>query len=191
LPKENVEEANHVVGQLSQRSESIGGIISTIDSIAEQTNLLALNAAIEAARAGEQGRGFAVVADEVRTLAQRTQAATSEINQLVGELQADSQQASVVMITSSERTKGTVDNAFQASESLQKVTQQIMTINELNEHIANAAEQQSLTIVSLGKNVTDISSMSSEILLGAEETVTQTRALGVISKKLDSLIEIE
>lgn len=191
LLAQNVEEANHVVGQLSQRSESIGGIISTIDSIAEQTNLLALNAAIEAARAGEQGRGFAVVADEVRTLAQRTQTATSEINQLVGELQADSQQASVVMISSSERTKGTVDNAFQASESLQKVTQQIMTINELNEHIANAAEQQSLTIVSLGKNVTDISSMSSEILLGAEETVTQTQELGVISKKLDSLIEIE
>ena len=187
----DVEEANDVVGHLSQRSESIGSIISTIDSIAEQTNLLALNAAIEAARAGDQGRGFAVVADEVRTLAQRTQAATSEINQLVGELQSGSQQASIVMRSSSDKAKGTVDNASQASESLQQVTQQIMTINQLNEHIANAADQQSLTIVSLGKNVTDISSMSSEILLGAEETVTQTQELGVISNKLDSLIEIE
>ena len=191
LLSDNVEEANDVVGHLSQRSESIGSIISTIDSIAEQTNLLALNAAIEAARAGDQGRGFAVVADEVRTLAQRTQTATSEINQLVGELQSGSQQASIVMRSSSDKAKGTVDNACQVSESLQQVTQQIMTINQLNEHIANAADQQSLTIVSLGKNVIDISSMGSEILLGAEETVTQTQELGVISNKLDSLIEIE
>ncbi len=188
---DNITQANDVVGQLSAQSDSIGGIISTIDGIAEQTNLLALNAAIEAARAGEQGRGFAVVADEVRTLAQRTQEATSEINDLVKGLQVGATQASEVMNESREQAMLTVDNAANASTLLDNVTSQVETINGLNSDNATAATQQSSTIGQLRENIDEITDKSHAILEGAQTTVLQSQHLSEISSKLGNLIKIK
>jgi len=186
---DNISKANEVVTQLSSQSESIGGIISTIDGIAEQTNLLALNAAIEAARAGEQGRGFAVVADEVRTLAQRTQAATREINDLVQGLQKGTTQASDVMKSSSEQALLTVGNATSATELLDNVTDKVETINELNSGNATAASQQSFTISALRENIDEITGRSHSILDGAQTNVQQSQRLSDISSKLGNLIK--
>lgn len=187
----NISKANDVVNQLSAQSDSIGGIISTIDGIAEQTNLLALNAAIEAARAGEQGRGFAVVADEVRTLAQRTQEATSEINDLVQGLQKGTGEASLVMNNSRDQALLTVDNATTATQLLDNVTEKVETINTLNSDNATAAAQQSSTINALRENIDEITGRSQSILEGAQTTVLESKRLSDISSKLGSLIKVK
>lgn len=191
LLAQSISQANDVVSQLSSQSDSIGSIISTIDGIAEQTNLLALNAAIEAARAGEQGRGFAVVADEVRTLAQRTQSATSEINDLVSGLQKGAVEASSVMNSSTEQAMQTVNNATQATELLGQVTDKVGTINSLNTDNATAANQQSSTIKTLSENIEQINGHSHAILEGAQTTVVQSKRLSDISSKLGNLIKID
>ncbi|HEX4938371.1 MAG TPA: methyl-accepting chemotaxis protein [Candidatus Kapabacteria bacterium] len=137
-----VERAATAIQKLESDTEAIGAILEVIRGIADQTNLLALNAAIEAARAGEQGRGFAVVADEVRTLAQRTQEATKEINNMIARLQEGSKNAVSVMAQGRRQAELSVEQASKAGESLQVITGAIGSISQMNEQIAAAVEQQ-------------------------------------------------
>lgn len=182
---EEVSRAGEVVTSLDQRSESIGSIISTIDGIAEQTNLLALNAAIEAARAGEQGRGFAVVADEVRTLAQRTQQATAEINQLIQGLQGDARTASQVMARGGEQAGQTVDNAQNTQQQLDKITEQMADINSLNQQIAAAVEQTSSTIGDINGNLQAVSEQADGSVHTADSMALQSDKLKALSEQMN------
>lgn len=179
-----VNKASDVIEALDKRSDSIGSIISTIDGIAEQTNLLALNAAIEAARAGEQGRGFAVVADEVRTLAQRTQSATSEINQLINNLQSDARTASSVMGSSTNKAVATVDVAQQALEKLDEITQQVEVINSMNSDIAAASEEQVTTIADINNNLQTVSEVTNNSVEAAQSMSSESESLKHLSKQM-------
>jgi len=153
---EEVTQASRVISSVSQDSKSIGGILDVIRGIAEQTNLLALNAAIEAARAGEQGRGFAVVADEVRTLAKRTQQATEEIQGMIVKLQKGADDAVAVMAKGQQQAEGSVTQAADTRSALQRIETSITAINDMNAQIASAAEEQSSVAEEINKNVVEI-----------------------------------
>ncbi|WP_318517680.1 methyl-accepting chemotaxis protein [Photobacterium leiognathi] len=152
----DIRQSADAVNQVEERVEKIGSVIVTIQSISEQTNLLALNAAIEAARAGDAGRGFAVVADEVRNLAQRTQTATVEIQDMISQLQQSAQQAVGLMEQSVEEAAEGVDLVTNAGDELEKIVAQVQLINDMNFHIASAAEQQTTVADEMNQNLTNV-----------------------------------
>ncbi len=165
-----VENAANVIHELENDSNSIGEVLSVIQGIAEQTNLLALNAAIEAARAGEQGRGFAVVADEVRTLASRTQNSTLEIQQTIERLQNRAKQAVSVMDNGTKQAVSSVEQASLAGESITTISERIDTISDMNNQIAGAAEEQTAVAEEINRNINNISAVSNETAMGAKNT---------------------
>jgi len=185
----NVSSATSVISQLEAESQSIGSVIEVIKSIAEQTNLLALNAAIEAARAGEQGRGFAVVADEVRVLASRTQEATEEINKIIGKLQAQSVKAVQVMDENSENTKETMDKVNNAAKSLNTIVTSINEISDMNIQIASAAEQQSAAASEIDQSIVRIASLADESFKSGNQVAESSVSLASLGEQLDSLID--
>lgn len=183
-----IDNASQVVNQLEGDSNAIGAILDVIKGIAEQTNLLALNAAIEAARAGEQGRGFAVVADEVRSLASRTQQSTQEIQEMIENLQRKSQDASVVMGTSQNKVKESVLLAAKSGDSLNTITEAVANISDMNIQIATAAEQQASVSEEINRNAVNINNISEVSAEGMDVIFKGTDELAEISRRLNDIV---
>jgi len=183
-----IDEAVQVIQTLASQSTRIGSVLEVIRSIAEQTNLLALNAAIEAARAGEQGRGFAVVADEVRLLAQRTQQSTAEIQSMIEHLQGQSEAAVKAIDASSAASRQTIEQANEAGVSLDAISQALHNLTALNASIASATLQQSHVVEEINRNVTETADLSRQTASAAQQSSNAGVALNQLREQLDRLL---
>ena len=184
----DVENAAGSIHRVEAESNNIGGVLDVIQSISEQTNLLALNAAIEAARAGEQGRGFAVVADEVRTLAQRTQESTKEIQTMIDNLQSVSRETVEIMDKSQNQASDSVKQAAEAGSSLQEINNAVTAITEMNTLIDNEAGSQSDIALEVNRNMEVISQITGVSKNGAERTVKESENLTNLASQLELLV---
>ncbi len=185
---DGVSEATDVIAQLDRHAQEINGILATIKGIAEQTNLLALNAAIEAARAGEQGRGFAVVADEVRVLSQRTAASTTEIQSTIETLQRTTQKAVGLMAKSQDMASHSVQDALDASAALEEITRAVSSISDMANQIATAAEEQSHVTNEITTNVTAIKDVADELADDAVDAQEDANKLQTHAADLNSKV---
>ncbi|HCJ7264667.1 TPA: methyl-accepting chemotaxis protein [Vibrio cholerae] len=183
-----LDNATQVVSSLATQINGISSTLDTIRSISEQTNLLALNAAIEAARAGEQGRGFAVVADEVRTLASRSAASTEEIQQVINRLQTESSRAVEAMEKGRSQSDVVVEFSAKANQSLTEINSQIDQINDQNIQVATATEEQSTVMEDINRNVEDINQLTTETSHVADELSRASASLQRLSSQLDKLV---
>jgi methyl-accepting chemotaxis protein len=173
---------------LNDQSQNVGSVLEVIQKIAEQTNLLALNAAIEAARAGEQGRGFAVVADEVRTLASRTHNSTEEINQIIARLQSDAEGAVTVMQGAMRSAEEGVDSVQKTTTALTNIAEEVRVINDMNHQVASAIKEQTQMAASVEESVLDISQSAGRTAERAEKLTSVSHELGSLATELEKLV---
>ena len=183
-----VARSTDAMSHLQQESNKIGSVMDVIKAVAEQTNLLALNAAIEAARAGEAGRGFAVVADEVRGLAQRTQKSTEEIEGLVAGLQNGTQQVAAVMNNSRSLTDSSVELTRKAGVSLENITRTVSNIQSMNQQIAAAAEEQSAVAEEISRSIINVRDVSEQTATASDETAKSSVELARLGSQLQQMV---